>query len=602
MQNTLLTPKKLNTITLNNRIIMAPMGTNLGQVDGHVNEALIEHYSSRARGGVGMVTVEVASIDYPYGLAIPNAIAISDREFLSGLEQLANAIKEHGAKASIQIHHAGPMSANDFAVGNPIQMVSMPSRQDSFPVDRELSAEEQALMVGNLNENSPEPRFHILSAKDIHVLVRKYVNAIALVKEAGFDAVELQAGHGYLLGTFLSPYWNTRTDEYGGSTENRLRIIKEILSSVRQKLGQNFPVYIRLNAHEFDMEGGITIDTAIEHARLCESYGAAAIHVTAFGHPESGAAFGKGPIPTKKLAYLDYAASIKQAINIPVIAVGRFDHYSAAKAIEEGKCDFVAMARPLLRDPELVNKLASDKATQIKPCINCDSCVGEIFLNRSAACVLNLPKALDQISNKRIVINGSGPNAIHLALHLVSQKTEVNLVTRGKALGGLLNLFKEVDDYLPEYLSFLNNEVNASDIKLTDAPSFDAPDLTIDFDHETESSIEQVLKDKPQKVTINGSDQLAFYLADLLSINGVKVDIIKSGGCFGESLSLPKRWDWIRRLKAQQVNFQEKPVPDDQLKSINTASSSNMEFTETYQLNQITYFLTNAHKYLAEMI
>lgn len=619
MAEILLEPISLNKLELKNRFVMAPMGTNLGQPNGHVNHALMDHYEARAKGGVGLITVEMGGIDFPYGLAIPNTIAISDEAFLPGLTSLAEVIKKHGAKASIQIHHAGPMAANDFSVGNSVQLASHNNHQHSFEFERELSPQEQAIMVGNLNENAPEPRFHVLEKSDITALVEKYANAIALVKKAGFDAVEIQAGHGYLLASFLSPYWNQRKDEYGGSTENRLRILKEIFHACQKKIGHDFPIAVRLNGIEYDMPGGVELTLAVEHAKACEVMGAAAIHVTAFGHPESAAAFGKGPIPTDKNAYLTFASAIKHVVSIPVIAVGRLDTNSATKAVDAGDCDLVAMARPLLADPELVNKLS--KKASIKPCINCDSCVGEIFLNRTARCVLLDAKEDVNFSGRSILIKGFGSRAIRLAARLAKAGANIELLIDSKThvlgAGEYLHIFSKNDAYLSDYRAYLERLSLHKNIHIRTSKStqqvYDAvldftintPLLKVEGINRTLHAFTDVLEDyqayKDKNVVIIGSNQLGFYLAEFLARSGIEVAIVQTGGCFGESLSLPKRWHCMKVLRDNGVGFMQVTDVDDSHILVSALFEKNESACiENYELNQEETFLSAAMEKLTQ--
>ena len=230
---------------------------------------------------------------------------------------------------------------------------------------------------------------HPLSKSEIAQIVEKFVNGAERAKKAGFDGVEIHCTHGYLLYSFLSPLSNIREDEYGGSVKNRGRIVLEIMQGIKQRLGDDFPVWARISAREFGIAGGITLDDGREFARLLEDAGAAALNVSATAYASRGAMHMQWEVPGEKLGrppiahpygyLLPTVAKIKEVVSIPIIAVGRITPDVAEQAIAQGQTDAVVMGRPHFADAELVNKIASGRLDEIRPCIGCNECLQRLL-------------------------------------------------------------------------------------------------------------------------------------------------------------------------------------------------------------------------------
>lgn len=250
----LLTPGRIGNVRLKNRVIMAPMETNLPSITGEVNERLIEYYEERAKGGPGAIIVEFTGVDSVTGKGSPTQLLLDQNGFISGHNQLVEAIHRHNCKVFLQLHHAGRQTTPGITGTTPISASSIPCKVMKA-IPREMSTEE------------------------VRDMVKKFVKAAHRAKRAGYDGVELHAAHGYLLNNFLSPYTNKRTDEYGGTTENRARIVTEIIRGIRERLGGEYPVIVRFSVDEF-VDGGLTIEESIRLARLFERAGASAIHVS----------------------------------------------------------------------------------------------------------------------------------------------------------------------------------------------------------------------------------------------------------------------------------------------------------------------------------
>ena len=314
----LLTPGRIGQLETRNRIVMAPMGSNLAEEDGRVGERLTRYYEERARGGVGLVIVGVGAIAFPAGACIPNQVAISDDVFLPGLKTLTDRLHAQGAKVAIQLQHAGKVATQDIAAGRPLWV---PSALSYEPGDlfNDLTPEEIQGITAYFARPSARLSFHEMSAEDIEALVAMFAAAADRARRAGFDGVEIHAAHGYLIAAFLSPATNKRTDRYGGSLENRARLLVEALQAVRQRVGRDFPVWCRLDAREFRIAGGITVEDARRTAELAEAAGADAIHVSAYASPTSGVAFTDAPLVHAPCGYVALAEGIKRRVQVPVM-------------------------------------------------------------------------------------------------------------------------------------------------------------------------------------------------------------------------------------------------------------------------------------------
>ncbi|MEH6570826.1 MAG: FAD-dependent oxidoreductase [Halioglobus sp.] len=468
----LLAPGRIAELELRNRIIMTPMGTNLAQADGHCGERLQAYYEARARGGVGMVIVGVGAIAWPAGACNPNQVAISTDEFLPGLSALAARIKAQGCRAAIQIQHAGKVAVCDIAAGRPMLVPAIP-KSSPDEMTAALTPEELGAFVKSYSKKGAKVEYKVADKADINWLIERFSDAADRAKRAGFEGVELHAGHGYILSEFLSPHVNTRDDEYGGSLENRTRLLREVIVAVKTRVGKAFPVWCRLDSLEYRVDGGICFEDAVATAVIAESAGADAIHVSAYANPSSGVAFTEAPLVHEPGGYLGFAAGIKKQLAIPVIAVGRIEPEIADAVIGRSEADFVAMGRKLLADPELPNKLMRGQASQVRPCIYCYSCVSRIFVNDHVRCAVNAQTGFETETliepareARNVLVIGGGPAGMESARVAALRGHAVTLVERSQALGGTVYFSSIVYaengrliDYLAGQMQQLNIEV-----------------------------------------------------------------------------------------------------------------------------------------------
>ena len=439
----LLKPGKIGGLALRNRIVMAPMGSNYAEADGHCGERIQAYYEARAKGGVGLITMGVVSIAFPAGTAEPYQVGISKDEFIPGLKALTDRVHAHGAKISLQLQHAGKTSVRDMAEGRDVWVPSMPPPPPTSDMMQSVTLEEISTFVRPSKDVPVTMR--VMDKADIKQMIEWFAAAAKRAKTAGFDGIEIHAAHTYILAGFLSSYYNKRDDEYGGSMENRARLLLEVIAAIRQQVGDDYPLWLRLDAVEMGKDGGITIEDCITVAKMVEKAGLNAVSISAYANLTSGAAFTEAPIVHKPAGFLDWTAQVSRAISIPVIAVGRLEPQIADEAIANGKCDFVAMGRKLLADPELPNKLLANREADIRPCIYCYVCVSQIFINQRVKCAVNPTTGQESQLHvimtdkpKNIVVIGGGPAGIEAAVTASTRGHKVTLLERSKRLGGTL--------------------------------------------------------------------------------------------------------------------------------------------------------------------
>lgn len=457
----LLAPGRIGSLEMRNRIVMAPMGSNLAEADGRVGERLKTYYEARARGGVGLIVVGVGAIAHPVGTCIPNQVGISDDRFLPDLKDLTERTHRHGARIAIQLQHAGKVATQDVAAGRPLWVPSVP-RLKAGDILNDLTPEETQGVIGYMTRPGASMSFHAMTPDDIRTLIALFADAADRARRAGFDGVEIHAAHGYLLSAFLSPATNRRTDEYGGPLENRARLLLEVIRSVRERVGPTYPVWARLDAREFRTEQGITPEDATQTAVWAAAAGLDAIHVTAYADPSIGSAFTDAPLVHEPCGYVALAEAIKRRVPVPVIAVGRIEPEEADRLIAAGQADFVAMARKLLADAELPNKLAGGRPDDVRPCIYCYTCVGRIYLNEPTMCAVNPAtgreaefEIRESERPRRVLVAGAGPAGLEAARVAALRGHDVTLCEKSDRLGGTMffsSLVYPPNGRLVEYL------------------------------------------------------------------------------------------------------------------------------------------------------
>ncbi len=350
----LFAPGRIGEMELKNRIVMLPAGTNFATQDGgYVTERMKAYYEARAKGGAGLITIEISCVDYPAGKCLAAMHSVADDDHIPGLSELAMSIQKHGAKAVVQIGASGQVALPAITGLPPAGPTGYPEGNENLPFECAAAPRE-------------------LSISEIETIVTRFAQGAKRVKNAGFDGVEIHAAHLYLVAQFLSALWNKRRDAYGGSLENRARLLLEIIGAVKQAVGPDFPVWCRINGHHsFLGNDGITIEEAQQIARMTEEAGAAAISVSGFGSTYRIFSDVPGHL-------LPLAEAVKSVVTVPVIAAGRLTPEVGEAALRENKTDFIGMMRALIADPELPNKVLSGSLEDIRPCISCQNCTDSV--------------------------------------------------------------------------------------------------------------------------------------------------------------------------------------------------------------------------------
>jgi 2,4-dienoyl-CoA reductase (NADPH2) len=266
-------PGRIGSLALKNRMIVTAMGVNLAEADGSCGERIIAFHERQARGGAGLIVLGVAGVAWPSGGNQPRQVAISEDRHIAGLEKMAQAVHRHGAKIATQLHHGGLVAAQDMKEGRPIWVPSYPAPGKSNLGEGMLETE----MAAFHDPDAPPIKLQVMTQADIDTLVAQFAAGAQRAKRAGLDGVEIHGGHGYVISEFLSPGLNQREDSYGGSLENRARLLLEVLAAVRDSVGRDFPVWVKLDSAEFGKSEGITLADAVATARLVEAAGADAI-------------------------------------------------------------------------------------------------------------------------------------------------------------------------------------------------------------------------------------------------------------------------------------------------------------------------------------
>jgi 2,4-dienoyl-CoA reductase-like NADH-dependent reductase (Old Yellow Enzyme family)/thioredoxin reductase len=440
----LLSPGRIGPLTLRNRTCLTPMGTNLESEDGTPGERITRFYEERAKGGVGMIIVGVTGVAWPLGVSNPRNMGLSRDEFVPAFRALTDRVHAHGAAIAVQLQHAGKTALQDVIAGRPLWV---PSELPEKPGDlfAALAPEEIAAVSEPFTQPTSKFSLHVVTEDDVVTLCGWFADAAERARAAGFDGVEIHAGHGYLISSFLSRSSNLRDDEFGGPLENRARVFVRVIRAVRERVGADFPVWCRLDGVEYRKKNGITEEDAQRTAEIGVAAGLDAVHVSAYADPRSAIAFTDAPLPHQPSAYLDLARGIKRRVGVPVIAVGRIAPDVADRAIADGDADFVAWGRALIADPELPAKLARGDAS-VSRCIYSYRCVGNIFLRRSASCAVN-PRAgregepslalAPAARPRRVLVAGGGPAGLEAARLLAQRGHAVTLCEREPELGGL---------------------------------------------------------------------------------------------------------------------------------------------------------------------
>ena len=438
-------PFTVRRMTLKNRIMMTPMGTNYGEQSGEMSFLHISYYEQRAKGGTGLIMVENASVDSPEGSNGTTQLRIDHDNFIPRLFKLTETIHKHGTCIGIQLNHAGASAQSARTNMQPVSASNIPSKEGG---------------------EIPRP----LEKDEIMRIVKKYGEAAKRAQTAGFDCVEIHAGHSYLLSQFLSPLTNKRTDEFGGSAENRARFARLVMEEVRKQVGPFFPIFLRISADEF-LEGGNTLDDCLDYLQYIEKE-ADVIDVSCGLNGSIQYQIDSNHFPDGWRSYM--AKAVKERYNKPCVTMGNIrDPHVAEDILARGDADLIGIGRGLIADPEWVNKVEFGDVCDIRKCISCNiGCAGNrIGINRPIRCTINPAVAEGEDYKKHkvvkpcnVVVVGGGTAGMEAACTAAEVGCTTFLIEKKPYLGGLAAEISKIPDKkrlsdFPNYMIHRTNKL-----------------------------------------------------------------------------------------------------------------------------------------------
>ncbi len=545
-------PITIGDVEISNRIMMAPMNTRFGY-DGYVKDQLVDYYVERAKGGAGFICVEMGIVDYPRGsTAGKGMIATDDNKYNPGLKKLADAIKNNGSVAFIELSHGGRYCHSALTGMQPVAPSPIPGRIGELP--RELTTEE------------------------VEEIVERFGDSARRCAEAGFKGVLLMGSTGYLISQFASPLTNKRTDRFGGETPSeRATFIVEVIRNIRKKLGNKFPVIYKISAEEY-IDGGTTLEDSQIMAKRAEQAGVSVIHTWAGWHESPKPML---PMCVPRGAFVYLAEAMRKIINVPIMTGGRINDIRLAnEIIRDGRADLVHMGRPFLADPYFLRKAINGEFNDIRMCIACCRCFDAIARQRPVECSVNaeLGKETEKLTkaevSKKILIIGGGPSGMEAARVAALRGHNVILWEKNNQLGGNLitasiaphkEETKCVIDYLSHQMKKLNVNIifnktatpelvleeNADEVIIATGAKPITPDLPGINRKDVVFAID-VLKeavDTGDNVVIIGGGMIGCETAEFLTSRGKNVSIIEMLPKIARDIGPTSRWSITMRIK-----------------------------------------------------
>ncbi|MEG0049671.1 MAG: FAD-dependent oxidoreductase [Clostridia bacterium] len=465
---TMFSPKKIGSCEIKNRIVMPPIHVGMANIDGTPTEKMMNYYEERAIGGAGLIITEITRVNDYHGATTFRQPAMSHDYHIEPMREFVNRIHKHGAKLFVQLHHPGRQNLGIMVNTVPLSIGCtrmVPSFEKLlFKVAPVVGKkmDDKHLTFRSVAPSKCEPSavansyVRALSQKEIKKLIRQFIDAAVRCQKAGVDGVELHSAHGYLMQQFLSPNTNHRTDEYGGSFENRLRFIREIIEGIRLECGKDYPLIVRLSVDEcYDKIGqphkGYGLDMGIQYAKAIEAMGVDALDVSSATYDTYNYWLEPTSFDCGWRAYM--AEAVKKEVSVPVIAANLIrSPEQAEKQLNDGIQDFVALGRPQIADPHWANKVAVGNQDEVKRCICCLYCMESMlegaFLGENAHCAINPTvgrekefNALPKDGNGRtVVIVGAGVAGLTAAEMLGRRGFKPIVLEKEQELGGQIQL------------------------------------------------------------------------------------------------------------------------------------------------------------------
>lgn len=562
-------PIRIGRMTVKNRLLMSAMSINFGvDESGAVTDQLIQYMAARARGGVGMMLVGGGGI-HPSGAELPNLPALWTNDCLPGLRRMAEAIRPFDSRLGMQLMHGGRQSYHDHTLA--------PS---AIPAPAVVKGVPRAL-----------------TEDEIHMLTAAFGSAARRCQSAGFDFIEIHAAHGYLINQFLSPNANRREDAYGGSFENRIRFLMEVLAEIRKQCGPDFTVGVRINGQDY-IDNGWRLDEALELAVLLERQDIDYLHVSAGVYGSTQLTIPSMYVPQG--CFVELAAAVKARVDIPVVAVGRIKSPQLAEQIvAEKKADMIALGRSLLADPQWPAKAAAGDLGRIRPCIGCClGCIHTVLKLEPGGCVVNpdvgreylLGEISPSAQPRRVLVVGAGPAGLAAARMAALHGHAVVLCEQSAAAGGALRLagrapgrsdLLEILDFFAEELRHLSvdhrfersldqdllDEIKPEVVIVATGSLPEMPLLKGLYRTGMQlCTVTEVMSGNAQtgrRVIVWGGNQAGLITADYLADNGRSVVVLHPKAHFGEEMSSNDRFYLRERLTQGRVRLYKQVVVEE---------------------------------------
>ena len=532
-------------------------------------------------------------------------MAASDDRYLPGLTELASRVHAHGAAVAAQLTYNGALARYDIARGHPMLVPAIPKRSRPDQLSMMVTSEEIAGFMAPHASPTAKVEYQIATDEDLARVIDQFADAADRCRRAGIDGVELHAGHGYLIDEFLSPALNHREDEWGGTTENRARLLLEIIHAIRGRVGQDYPVWMRINALEYHKPDGETFAEQQQVIALAVATGLDAVHVTAYANLDVATGPTDSYAPHRVGDLAEYAAAVTRAVDVPVITFGRFEPAEAEAVLADRKADFIAMGRKLLADPDLPNKLATGNQARIRPCLYQYRCIGNIFVNESLACVANaatgreheaaIPRAS---TSHRVLVVGGGAAGLEAARVLAAEGHGVTIWEADAELGGVLRNVRGFDPVLDAQRAWLIGEVqelgvtiethrsataNAvaaaaaafDDVVIATGPTWHGTSVPGDeLAHVLRPTdldpivVQRITGPGAGPIVILGGGKPGLTLALALRERAAVVTVVESTGVFGAELGLPGRFRTVADAQTAGIEL----VPNATVTEITSAT------------------------------
>ena len=583
-------PFTIKHMTVKNRIVMTPMGTNYGEQNGEMSFLHINYYEQRAKGGTGLLIVENASVDSPQGSNGTTQLRIDQDNYIPRLFKLCETVHKHGSCIAIQINHAGASAQSARINMQPVSASDVPSKAGG---------------------EIPRP----LEKDEIMHIVKKYGEAAKRAQIAGFDAVEIHAGHSYLISQFLSPLTNKRTDEFGGSLENRARLAKLVIEEVRRQVGPFFPIFVRISADEF-MEGGNTLDDCLDYLQYFQEE-VDVFDVSAGLNGSIQYQIDANYLPDGWRSYM--AKAVKERYGKPCMTMGNIRNPQVAEDIlARGDADLIGMGRGLIADPDWCNKAQYGDVCDIRKCISCNvGCVGNrIGGNKPLRCTVN-PDLINGEAYKKqkvnkpcnVVVVGAGTAGLEAACTAAEVGCKVTLLEKEKEAGGLsveiskIPAKKRLADF-PTYLKYRASKLPNLTIKTgVDATVAEIKKYTPDLVVNATGSVPLLPPIEGLHDNLGKKDASVYSIKDMIAdvknypedMTGKKV-VVVGGGAVGLDVV-----EFFAPRGAETTIIEMMPVIGNGLDASSTSSMKEcMEKHHVRQMTNTALQKVNAHSFLVK--